>query len=236
MTWTWKLWQTLQCGSPKMLECTTSPRKLCRFYIHHWPDTSAHTDTHLRHSRHPPPPDKHRHVKVRQYCWNRQLGLWRGQYICMRNVCYIFILEKNVYYLYPAGILLYFWRKCVLFISYYNQNQFLTSPESFLHSGGVWFDSGDVTLTREMWGAWGGFHVSRVQKPNWTNVSRVPQNQTTNNVSRVQPPNYTNMSRVLKPYHLNVSRVSKPNHRNTSRVSNTIESIHFRSTQNHRIS
>ena len=56
--------------------------------------------------------------------------------------------------------------------SSYNQNQFLTSPEWFFTSGGVWFDSGDVALTREMSGVCDGFYVSRGQKPNWTNVSR----------------------------------------------------------------
>ena len=55
----------------------------------------------------------------------------------------------------------------------YNQNRFLTSPEWFFNSGGVWFDSGDVALTREMSGVRSGFYVSRGQKPNWTNVSRV---------------------------------------------------------------
>ena len=51
-------------------------------------------------------------------------------------------------------------------LAIYNQNRFLTSPEGFFTSGGVWFDSGDVALTREMSGVCDGFYVSRGQKPN----------------------------------------------------------------------
>ena len=131
--------------------------------------------------------------------------------------------------------------------SYYNQNRFLTSPEWFFNSGGVWFDSGGVALTREMSGVCDGFYVSRGQKPNWTNVSRgtpkpihllrlprastklyqhPPSIKTKPCLHLPSHQNHTYSTStewqnhtfsVLKPNHIYISRGTKPNHLYISR-------------------